>query len=52
MKCHLCKYKKLAEQSNNLCVECFNVAAVHFAQQKPAQAHYLETLLMGLKPEP
>lgn len=50
--CHYCKDKELAEQSNNLCVECFNVIVTNFAQRKPAQEHYLETLLMGLKPEP
>jgi hypothetical protein len=50
--CHYCKDKKVAEQSNNLCVECFNAIVTHYAQQKPAQDHYLETLLMGLKPEP
>jgi len=50
--CHYCKDKKLAEQSNNLCVDCFNQIVTHCAQQKPAQNHYLETLLMGLKPEP
>jgi hypothetical protein len=50
--CHYCKDKKLAGQSNNLCVECFNAVVTHYAQQKPAQGHYLETLLMGLKPEP
>ena len=50
--CHYCKDKELAEQSNNLCIECFNAIVTHYAQQKPAQNHYLETLLMGLKPEP
>ncbi len=50
--CHYCKDKKLAEQSNNLCVDCFNAIVTHYAQQNPAQNHYLETLLMGLKPEP
>jgi hypothetical protein len=50
--CHYCKDKKLAEQSNNLCVGCFNAIVGHYAQQKPAQDHYFETLLIGLKPEP
>jgi hypothetical protein len=49
---HYCKDKELAEQSNNLCVECFNVIVTNYAERKPAQEHYLETLLMGLKPEP
>ena len=50
--CHYCKDKRLAEQSNNLCIECFNAVVTHYAQRIPAQDHYLELLLMGLKPEP
>ena len=50
--CHYCGDKELAEQSNDLCVGCFNEIVTHYAKQKPAQEHYLETLLMGLKPEP
>ena len=50
--CHYCKDKKLAEQSNNLCVECFNAIVKFYSAQGKAQNHYLETLLMGLKPEP
>jgi len=50
--CHYCKDQELAEQSNNLCVECFNEIVKHHAQRKPAHDHYLETLLIGLKPEP
>ena len=50
--CHYCKDKNLAEQSNNLCIQCFNAIVGHYAQQKPAQDRYLETLLIGLKPEP
>ncbi len=52
MTCHYCKDKNLAEQSNNLCIDCFNAIVTHYAQQQPAQDHYLETLLMGLKPKP
>jgi hypothetical protein len=52
MACHYCKEKQLAEQSNNLCVECFNAIVRFYAGQGTAQDHYLETLLMGLKPEP
>jgi hypothetical protein len=51
-ECHYCKAKELAEQSNNLCVECFNAIVTNYAQRKPAKDHYLETLLIGLKPEP
>ena len=50
--CHFCKDNNLAEQSNNLCIECFNAIVIHYAQQKPAQDNYLETMLIGLKPEP
>jgi len=50
--CHYCKDKELAEQSNNLCIDCFNAIVTHYARQKPAQSHYLETLLIGLKSEP
>ena len=50
--CHFCKDKNLAEQSNNLCVGCFNAIVKFYAGQGNAQDHYLETLLMGLKPEP
>ena len=32
--CHYCKDKELAEQSNNLCVDCFNWIVMHYAQQK------------------
>ena len=49
--CHYCKDKKLAEQSNNLCIECFNAIVKFYSAQGKAQNHYLETLLMGLKPE-
>ena len=51
-KCHYCKYPILAEQSKNLCVQCFNSIVLHFREQNPAEKHYLETLLIGLKPEP
>ena len=50
--CHYCKDDNLAQQSNNLCVECFNKIIAHYRKRKPAQSHYLETLLIGLKPEP
>ena len=50
--CHYCKDKRLAEQSNNLCMDCLNAIVSQYAKLKPAQDHYLETLLMGLKPEP
>jgi hypothetical protein len=50
--CHYCKDKKLAEQSNNLCIGCFNAIVKFYAGQGNAQDHCLETLLMGLKPEP
>ena len=48
--CHYCKSDNLAQQSNNLCVECFNEIVKHYRKQKPAENHYLETLLIGLKP--
>ena len=50
--CHYCKGRNLAEQSINLCVQCFNEIVLHYRKQKLAQSHYLETLLIGLKPEP
>jgi hypothetical protein len=50
--CHYCNNKELAEQSNNLCVGCFNAIVKFYSAQGKAQNHYLETLLMGLKPEP
>jgi len=50
--CHYCKGKRLTDQSNNLCVECFNAIVLHYAENKPVRDHYLETLLMGLKREP
>jgi hypothetical protein len=52
MTCHYCKDKQLAEQSNNLCIGCFNEIVKFYAGEGKAQDHYLETLLMGLKPEP
>ena len=50
--CHYCKDKELAEQSNNLCVNCFNWIVIFYSARGKAQNHYLETLLMALKPEP
>ena len=50
--CQYCKDDNLAQQSINTCVECFNAIVAHYAQRKQAQDQYLETLLMGLKPEP
>ena len=50
--CQFCKEKLLAEQSNNLCVNCFNWIVIFYSARGKAQNHYLETLLMGLKPEP
>ncbi len=49
--CHYCKDKRLAEQSNNLCVYCFNAIVKFYAAGGKAQDYYLETLLLGLKPE-
>ena len=33
-ECHYCKDKELAEQSNNLCVECFNAIVTNYAARK------------------
>ena len=52
IRLNYCKDKQLAEQSNNLCIGCFNEIVKFYAGQGNAQDHYLETLLMGLKPEP